>query len=187
MNKRNAEKAKSHATFLAKRHTLEITYTLRYPNLLTKSLTFSQRIIGARHGYSFLVYKTDTWLHNLPQRRRRYVMWFVLLGDPGDFLMSVIVEHWQQFSTYFYKIVSVVLFFQCVKLWKVSDQSEKLDFSDFQRVPPLNLWLRNSQKKTKEKFKEGTLWKSEKSSFSDWSETFHSFTHCKNMTTAKIS
>ncbi len=37
-------------------------------------------------------------------------------GDPGDFLMSVIVEHWQQFSTDFYEILAVVIFLQCVKL-----------------------------------------------------------------------
>ena len=64
--------------------------------------------------------------------------------------------------------------------------SEKLNFSDFQRVPSLNFWLRNSQI-TKRKIQRGDLWKSEKSSFSDLSETSHSFTHYKNMTTAKIS
>ena len=34
----------------------------------------------------------------------------VMKGDPGDFLMSVIVEHWQQFLTDFYEILAVVIF-----------------------------------------------------------------------------
>ena len=38
-----------------------------------------------------------------------------------------------------------VIFLQCVKLWKVSDRLERLDLSDFTRVPPLNIRLRNSK------------------------------------------
>ena len=41
-------------------------------------------------------------------------------------------------TSYASEILAVVIFLQCVKLWKVSDRLEKLDFSDFQRVPPLN-------------------------------------------------
>ena len=70
------------------------------------------------------------------------------------FYVGLLVDKTTFLMTYASEILAVVIFLQCVKLWKVSDRLEKLDFSDFQRVPPLNLWLRNSQK-NKRKIKRG--------------------------------